>query len=133
MLAVRDLRWRPSALLGRSGHEDKHNQYLHPGIYVATEGAAPNRVFDIEYDTCRYNSGACNNGRAKFVVRLFEGQDRFDYIYNAVTDQGASATIGVQKDNGSQYTAFSSNQAILTSGTRLTFTLPTWNDCHRLD
>jgi hypothetical protein len=55
-------------------------------------------------------------------VRLYENQSRFNVSYGNVDQGGASATVGVQKDTGSQFTQFSCNQNMLTNGLALIFT-----------
>jgi hypothetical protein len=73
------------------------------GIFTSVSGSAPNRVFNIEFKTVYTN----NNAQvARFEVRLYESQARFDVIYVGGPQQGnTSATAGVQKSaiNFTQY------------------------------
>ena len=91
------------------------------GIFTRTTGATPNRVFHIEWRTT-YFSGA---GTANFELRLHEGSSSFEFVYGAVGQNSASATIGCQKDTGSNFTEHSCNVAGSVSfGTMLSFSLP---------
>ena len=73
------------------------------GIYTSLTGTAPNRIFNIEWRTSYFAGG----GVANYEVRLYEGQDRFDLVYGVVDNQGISATVGAQKDDGSLlYTSY---------------------------
>src|SRR5207302_3420997 len=92
------------------------------GIFTSTSGVSPNRIFNIEWRTIYFNT----TNVANFEVRLYENQDRFDFIYGQVDQGGSGATVGVQRDTGtSLYTQFECNNAnSLTSGLQLTFTQP---------
>ncbi len=91
------------------------------GIFTSVSGTAPNRIFNIEWRD-QYYPGT---GNANFEVRLYEGQKRFDIIYGASTDSGASATVGVQRDNaGVNFTQYECSTGGLTNGLMLTFTQP---------
>ena len=82
------------------------------GIYISVSGAAPNRIFNIEWRAVVFgNTGASVN----FEVRLFEGSTRFDIIYGVLQNNGAGV-VGVQKD-GTDYTQYS---GIPTAGLQLT-------------
>jgi hypothetical protein len=78
------------------------------GIFTSVSGTAPNRIFNIEYRTAYYNSGA-TAPTLNYEVRLFEGQTAFDVIYGTVpptfTPPAArTLTVGVQKTNTTQFT-----------------------------
>src|SRR5205823_3048056 len=96
---------------------------LNCGIYTSVSGSEPNRIFNIEWRTGFFG----RPGTADFEVRLYEGQNRFDFVYGQVSDGGASATIGVQRGaNGGgtgAFTQYSCNIASAGQGLRLTFTL----------
>ena len=88
-------------------------------VFTSTSGAAPNRVFNIEW-RAQFPEGT----EAHFEVRLYEGQTRFEIIYGNVEGNGANATIGVQKYLGDSYTEFSCNGSNqINAGTSLMFTL----------
>ena len=88
------------------------------GVFTSTSGAGPNRIFNIEYRTQR----CCASGSPTydFEIRLYEGLTKIDVIYGATPDSGSSATAGVQLD-GSDYTPYSYNSAVLTSGLQITY------------
>src|SRR5439155_26568188 len=59
------------------------------GIFTSVSGAAPNRVFNIEWRAAYFGG----TGSANFEVRLYEGQpSRFDFVYGTLTHGGAGAT-----------------------------------------
>jgi predicted extracellular nuclease len=88
------------------------------GIYTSTTGTAPNRVFNIRWKAGFERSDA----RVEFEVLLYEGQPRFEIIYGAMTATGSSATVGVQKGDGTRFTQYECNTAgTIQSGMRLVF------------
>ncbi|MFL5735576.1 MAG: hypothetical protein ACJ78Q_20660, partial [Chloroflexia bacterium] len=93
------------------------------GIYTSVSGSAPNRIFNIEWRSCLYNSGSCG-GNVNFEVRLYEGQDRFDLVYGQVTFQGGNATVGVERSNGGIFTEYECFDGGLTAGLQVAFTQP---------
>jgi plastocyanin len=96
---------------------------IQPGIYTSISGSTPNRIFNIEWRTCVFEGTGttCNLGLAIFEVRLYEGQDRFDVVYDTVEAGGGFATIGVQRGAGDSYTQYSCNLADLSAGLQLLF------------
>jgi PKD repeat protein len=85
------------------------------GIFTSTSGAAPNRIFNIEWRAIYY----ANNLPLNFEVRLYETSPRIDVIYGDLSGgAGASATVGVQ--HGSQFTSFECNTGGLDTGLQLT-------------
>ncbi|HYP40218.1 MAG TPA: S-layer homology domain-containing protein [Chloroflexia bacterium] len=113
------------------------------GIYTSISRIdSPNsndRIFNIEWRACRYEinndkgsgpgRGECNE-YVNFVVRLYEGQTKFDIIYGNVTS-GSNVVVGTQQFGQDQapqtamYTPYSCNQPdSIKSGTKLTFTQP---------
>src|SRR5215475_5910886 len=74
--------------------DDLYNVNSGFGIFTSISGTAPNRIFNIEHRS-QYFPGS---GSANYEVRLYEGQTRFDVIYNGVTNGNTSATAGVQKN-----------------------------------
>ncbi len=95
---------------------------LSDGVFTSTSGTAPNRIFNIEWRGTLFTGGAAVN----FEIRLFEGQQRFDFIYNTTGGGGAGASVGVQSANAPTtfFTQASCNTAGLTSGQRFSFTAP---------
>jgi hypothetical protein len=62
------------------------------GIYTATSGVAPNRVFTVGWAVGR----STNRLRYHFQVNLYEGESRFEIVYAEIPDKGRSSTVGVQ-------------------------------------
>jgi hypothetical protein len=101
------------------------------GIFTSVTGEPGSRVFNIEW---RASYDFQPPGTIDFEIRLFENQQRFDIVYGNVGGSGTSIpggitsvpTVGVQRDAGSQYTAFSSSCGTagggLRNGLALTFT-----------
>ncbi len=77
------------------------------GIYTSVSGTAPNRIFNIEWRTVLFSN---TSESVNFEVRLFEGLNRFEIIYGAISVNGAQQTVGVQNDN-TDFTQFESNTA----------------------
>jgi len=86
------------------------------GIYSNTIGTAPNRQFVLRWNTTYFR----HDGEANFEVVLNENSPTISYIYGATADNGADATSGVQRNLG-QYTQYSCQSPLLTTGTRLDF------------
>ncbi|HYP39630.1 MAG TPA: S-layer homology domain-containing protein [Chloroflexia bacterium] len=92
------------------------------GIFTSVSGTAPNRIFNIEWRTCSWEGGSsCGSRTYNFEVRLYEGQQRFDFIYGQISDNGQGVTVGVQKDTGQRYTQYECNTGGLSQGLQLTF------------
>jgi PKD repeat protein/subtilisin family serine protease len=89
------------------------------GIYTSTSGAAPNRIFNIEWRASYYHPGR-KGAPVNFQVRLYEGSARFDVVYGVLNGNGSSATVGVQK-NVSNFTQFQCNSGGLSNGLQLAY------------
>jgi len=87
------------------------------GIYTSVSGVAPNRIFNI-----RWAGGyEANDARVNFQVRLYEGLPKYEVIYGQ-TRGGFSATVGVQKADGTLFTQYECNtNGSVPNGTRLIF------------
>jgi S-layer homology domain len=79
------------------------------GIFTAVMGAAPNRIFTIEWRTVRYSDPF---QPVNFQIWFYEGQANFDFVYGVVSNNGSDSTVGVQKDD-TTYTQFSCMTASL--------------------
>jgi hypothetical protein len=91
------------------------------GIYTSTSGAAPNRIFNIEWRGGYFSGG----GLVDFEARLYETSGRIDFIYGTVDQTGSSATVGLQQGTGATFTQFECNTAgTLSPGFGITY-LPT--------
>jgi hypothetical protein len=88
------------------------------GIFASISGAAPNRIFNLEWRTTYFGRA----GTANFEVRLFENQQRYDVIYGATADHGSKESSGVQEGDGQRYTQFSCNAPVLIPGLRVSYT-----------
>ncbi len=88
------------------------------GIFTSVTGAAPNRIFNIEWRATHFETG----GAVNFEIQLFEGSSAFNVIYGNST--GAfSGTIGVQGNTRHRSTQFAGPFANPPApGTRLAFT-----------
>ena len=98
------------------------------GIFTSVSGVAPNRIFNIEW---RGELFTGTGNIVNFEARLFEGQQRVDYIYGTVTNLGISASIGVQGAVAptTLFTSFSCNTASLSSGLGVSFVLGSNDFC----
>jgi hypothetical protein len=92
------------------------------GIFTSVSGTAPNRVFNIEFR----EEFCCSGGPPilHFEIRLHEDSPNFEVIYGDLSgNAGEGATVGVQQDTGSSYTAYSCDGSNLFEGLQLSYTL----------
>lgn len=91
------------------------------GIFTSTSGTAPNRIFNIEWRGALFSTGAAVN----FEARLYEGQQRVDFIYGNVGGNGGSASIGVQGAPAptTLFTSYSCNTVATSAGLGLSFVM----------
>ena len=101
------------------------------GIYVNTTGTAPNRQLIIEWRAQHFSNVAADGQTYNYAVVLNEGSSQFRYVYvqtgmggTVVNANGASATVGVQRQATGPFTQHSFNQPVITAGLTLTATLP---------
>ena len=101
------------------------------GIFTNTVGSAPNRQFYIEWRAAHFDEVDPSPVSNNFAILLTEGSDVISYIYVltgiAPNAQGASATVGVQRDStaASPFTQVGFNTAgTITPGMVLTATRP---------
>jgi hypothetical protein len=104
-------------------------------IYYKTSGTAPNRQFIVQWNKLVPVNGDGTN-TVIFEARLFEGNNRilFSYLDAVVSDEstavaslGVGATVGIRDKNGqsnNRNLQWSFNQAVITNGLNLLFTLP---------
>ncbi|HZH32368.1 MAG TPA: lamin tail domain-containing protein [Pyrinomonadaceae bacterium] len=88
------------------------------GIFTSVSGAAPNRIFNIEWRASALGKPA---GSLNFEVRLYENQTQrsFDIIYGTVPNNGFDATVGVQRgvnDAAGQFTQYECRTGGLRNG-----------------
>jgi hypothetical protein len=95
-------------------------------IYTAVTGTAPNRIFVIEWRNVSHNKGSRTNG-ATFEIQLVEGTNHIWYIYqdtifgSSSSDNGISATSGLENINGRNGNQYSYNTGVLTNNKVLHF------------
>ncbi|MDQ2806925.1 MAG: hypothetical protein M3Z04_08455, partial [Chloroflexota bacterium] len=99
------------------------------GIFTATTGVAPNRIFSIEYHTI-YFGETSTTPTLDYEVNLYEnGTPAFDYTYgliNGTTQTTRITSVGVQRDATvyTQYACDSTGQMPpVATGQRLNWTL----------
>src|SRR5207248_2209524 len=90
------------------------------GIFTSVSGSSPNRTLNIEWRVFYIHTTTFLN----FELRVYENQDRFDFVYGVIPDGGASATIGVQRGAGASFTQFSCNTNSVSQGLQLAFGVP---------
>ena len=83
------------------------------GVFTRAFGSAPSRIFVIEWRAVEHGN---TNNYVNFEVLFYESAQRVDFVYAAVPGNGGSATVGLQQDTGSNYTAYSCNAPALTPG-----------------
>ncbi len=72
-------------------------------ILYQTTGSSPNRVFILEFHQFRYvGTGSSGDHRGSYQVRLYEGSNAFEFIYDRSTWMGGnwSGTIGYENIAG---------------------------------
>ncbi len=95
-------------------------------VYYKTIGAAPSRRFVIEWHKRPHYNG---KGEATVEAILYESTHNIKFQYqdvifgNASYDNGASATIGIRKDDDN-YLQYASNTPSLTDGSAICFQYP---------
>ncbi len=100
------------------------------GIYTETTGAAPNRIFKVEWRARHFISGQpLGAPDTNFAVFFHEGSNSFEYVYNTAGAGafagGISATVGLQAaTTGTTFTQFSFNTASLSAGLQLNVSQP---------
>jgi len=95
-------------------------------LQTAVIGAAPERIFVIEWDDIpRF---ANETDRVTFEVQLWESSQDIFFLYEDVTlsegNNGSSATIGLQSERQGVALQYSCNQAAVADATRLRFAHP---------
>ena len=99
------------------------------GIYTNLVGVAPNRQFVVEWRGKHFESSSPTTAISlTFGVLFNENSSTIEYRYpltsTPVSPNGSSATVGVQNTAVvGQYTQFSFNQPVITSGTVIRGTL----------
>jgi uncharacterized delta-60 repeat protein len=94
------------------------------GVFTDVIGTAPNRILVLEWRV-RNPTGPSS---PDWELLLYEGEDRFDFIYRSAPGRGISATIGAQQATGQapdQWVQWSCNTSnSIQAGDRLIFDRP---------
>jgi hypothetical protein len=90
------------------------------GIYTSISGSEPERIFNVEWRA----QVLSNNTQANFEIRMYEAENRFDFVYGTVIAAGNGATIGVQRDGITSTEYACDMPGSITPGLLLTFTAP---------
>ncbi len=108
--------------------DDQRTDRAGGGIFTSVSGSAPNRIFNIEWRTVTFSTP---ESALNYEIRLYETTGQIDFVYanvagNATNMNGSSASVGVQKADGSggasNTTQFSCNTASLSAGLKVSFT-----------
>ncbi len=100
--------------------DDLRTDAVGSGIFTSITGAAPNRIFNIEWRATFYTGAQGVN----MEVRLYENQARFDFVYGTLNVGGSGGTIGCQDAGGARSTQFmcdTANNDAPVAGTVLSF------------
>ncbi|MFE3515952.1 peptidase S8, partial [Streptomyces sp. NPDC059166] len=89
-------------------------------VQTATTGTKGHRTFAIVWNNAAYADGT--TGRATFEAVFDEATAAVTFQYKTVADQGASATVGIADQAGTDALQYSYNQPVITAGTAVTFT-----------
>ncbi len=96
-------------------------------LETETVGAAPNRIFVVEWDDIP-RFGDNPDDLVTFAVQLFESSSDIVFLYEDVTTftghNGSSATIGLQSEAQGLALQFSCNQAAIADAGRIYFPHP---------
>ena len=96
-------------------------------LETVTVGAAPDRIFVVEWDDAP-RLGENPDDRVTFEVQLFEGSNDIVFLYEDTATfeghNGSSATIGLQSEEQGIALQFSCNQAAIADAGRIYFPHP---------
>ncbi|MGD6744667.1 S8 family serine peptidase [Streptomyces sp. BH106] len=89
-------------------------------VQTATTGTKGARKFAVVWNNAAYANGT--SGRATFEVVLDEASGAVTLQYKTVADKGASATVGIQNQAGTDALQYSFDQSVVTDGSAIRFT-----------
>ncbi|MFB6675496.1 S8 family serine peptidase, partial [Streptomyces sp. NPDC056390] len=89
-------------------------------VQTATTGTAGHRKFAIVWNNAAYANGT--SGRVTFEAVFDEATGSVTFQYQTVADKGASATIGIENQAGTDALQYSYNQNALQSSSAIRFT-----------
>jgi subtilisin family serine protease len=84
-------------------------------VQTATTGSTGHRTFAIVWNNAAYGTGTA--GRATFEAVFDEATGAVTFQYKSVADKGASATVGIADQSGSDALQYSFNQPVIGDGT----------------
>ena len=96
--------------------EDLDTTSVGDGIFTSVSGTQPNRILNIEWRAHAVVSGA----PVHFEVRIYEGQQKFQVIYDQVDTGSTQTSIGIQRDP-TYYQVYQCQAGGIAPGTTLTF------------
>ncbi|HST05215.1 MAG TPA: hypothetical protein VLQ48_10830, partial [Chloroflexia bacterium] len=96
--------------------EDLDTTSVGDGIFTSVSGTQPNRILNIEWRAHAVASGA----PVHFEVRIYEGQQKFQVIYDQVDTGSTQTSIGIQRDP-TYYQVYQCQAGGIAPGTTLTF------------
>ncbi|OIJ68428.1 S8 family serine peptidase [Streptomyces mangrovisoli] len=89
-------------------------------VQTATTGAKGNRQFAIIWNKAAYADGSAD--RATFEAVFDEATGSVTLQYKTVDDRGASATIGIENQTGTDGLQYAYNQSVVSASSAVTFT-----------
>ncbi|MFD7295873.1 S8 family serine peptidase [Streptomyces sp. NPDC059897] len=84
-------------------------------VQTATTGTTGNRKFAVVWNNALFANGE----RATFEAVFDEASGAIDFQYKAVPGAGASATVGIENQAGTDALQYAHNQAVLTAGSAI--------------
>ena len=97
------------------------------GVYAATLGTAPHRMFVVQWHNVRVRGEATGAPLLDFEAVLYEGTGEVQFLYHRLSSatqadrwKGTSASIGVERNDGVVSFAVGENAATVTPGTLIT-------------
>ncbi|MZD03897.1 S8 family serine peptidase [Streptomyces sp. SID5785] len=89
-------------------------------VQTATTGTKGSRTFAIVWNNAAYANGT--SGRATFEAVFDEATGAVTLQYRSVADKGASATVGIADQSGTDALQYAYNESVIAGGTAVRFT-----------
>ncbi|MFG2450993.1 S8 family serine peptidase [Streptomyces sp. NPDC048512] len=89
-------------------------------VTTATTGSKGKRTFAIVWTNAAYASGSTD--RATFEAVFDEATGAVTVQYKTIGDRGASATVGIENQTGTDGLQYAHNQSVVTAGSAVRFT-----------
>jgi hypothetical protein len=99
---------------------ETNGSILNPGIYTQTVGAPGYQIFTAEWRVNYVGAPQTLN----FQIRLYEGTNKIEIVYGAMSSIGDTVTIGIQKayNNAVSFNQYQYSTSVPTAGTMITYT-----------